>query len=159
MIFHSIAEVLKTKLQWATCKCTCRQKIKNNTDFWLNYFDKRLTTVEFHVWIHCLLCIQKCRDESEIYNYQRMIHSLMRSWGLSLTWVDCKVQMGGPMPLPKLFIKHGLSYNVMGIFNSRAEGVSCNYNDCLSKGRAKKNLFLPSIPQCNRTVMLKKSDS
>ena len=63
------------------------------------------------------------------------------------------------MPSPKLFIKDGLIYNVMGIFNSRAEGVSCNYDDCLRKGRAKKNLFLPSIPQCNRTVMLKKSDS
>ena len=50
------------------------------------------------------------------------------------------------MPLPKLFIKHGLSYNVMGIFNSRAEGVSCNYHDCLSKGRAKKNCFSLLFP-------------
>ena len=70
----------------------------------------------------------------------------MRSWGIRLTWVDCKAQMGGPMPLPKLFIKHGLSYNVMGIFNSRAEGVSCNYHDCLSKGRAKKNCFSLLFP-------------
>ena len=117
-----------------------------NTDFWLNYSDKSLTTVEFHVWIHCLLCIQKCRDGSEIYNYQRIIYSLMRSWGICLTWVDCKVQMGGPMPLPKLFIKHGLSYNIMGIFNSRAEGVSCNYHDCLSKGGAKKICFSLLFP-------------
>ena len=117
-----------------------------NTDFWLNYSDKSLTTVEFHVWIHCLLSIQKCRDGSEIYNYQRIIYSLMRSWGIRLTWVDCKVQMGGPMPLPKLFIKHGLSYNIMGIFNSRAEGVSCNYHDCLSKGRAKKICFSLLFP-------------
>ena len=44
------------------------------------------------VWIHSSLCMQECRDESEIYNYQQiqlMNNSLMESWGVRLTWLDC----------------------------------------------------------------------
>ena len=45
------------------------------------------------VWIHCSLRVQKCRDESEICNLQRIpfwiINSLKESWGIQLTWLDC----------------------------------------------------------------------
>ena len=42
--------------------------------------------------------MQECRDESEIYNYQRIqllnnkfINGILY-WGVRLTWLDCKTQ-------------------------------------------------------------------
>ena len=44
-----------------------------------------------------LLRMQECRDESEIYNYTKgfniqIMSLLIQSWGVRLTWLDCKVE-------------------------------------------------------------------
>ena len=45
---------------------------------WIDLFQKRLHEIQENcaemsrVWIHCSLRMQECRDETEIYNFQRI---------------------------------------------------------------------------------------
>ena len=45
------------------------------------------------VWIQGSLRMQECRDQSEIYNYRRsqLSNNKLDSWGVRLTWFECKL--------------------------------------------------------------------